>query len=89
MVFKHYLRELLGLAIVVSVICGMLSLLLDFCALVALFDHHEKIADLFFHESFYLTAFLIPPYFLWKAINQPELVAATQDYQAQKLQMGR
>ncbi len=47
MAFKHYLRELLGLTIVVSVVFGVLSILLDFCALVALCEHQENIAHIF------------------------------------------
>ncbi|MHC0043555.1 D-fructose-6-phosphate amidotransferase [Vibrio campbellii] len=89
MTFKHYLRELLGLAIVVSVVFGALSILLDFCALAALCEHQEDIAHIFFHESFYFVAFLIPPYFLWKVINRPDLVAATEEYQANKLELER
>ena len=75
MAFKHYLRELLGLAIVVSVVFGALSILLDFCALAVLCEHQEDIAHIFFHESFYFVAFLVPPYFLWQVINRPDLVA--------------
>ncbi|WP_045490769.1 hypothetical protein [Vibrio harveyi] len=89
MAFKHYLRELLGLTIVVSVVFGVLSILLDFCALVALCEHQENIAHIFFHESFYFIAFLIPPYFLWKVINRPGLVSATEEYQVSKLELER
>ena len=89
MAFKHYLRELLGLAIVVSVVFGALSILLDFCALAALCEYQENIAHIFFHESFYFVAFLNPPYFLWKVINRPDLVAATEDYQSNKLELER
>ncbi|PQJ45072.1 D-fructose-6-phosphate amidotransferase [Vibrio campbellii] len=89
MAFKHYLRELLGLTIVVSVVFGVLSILLDFCALAVLCEHQENIAHIFFHESFYFVAFLIPPYFLWKVINRPDLVAATEEYQANKLELER
>ena len=89
MAFKHYLRELLGLTIVVSAVFGALSIFLDLCALATLCEHQENIAHIFFHESFYFVAFLIPPYFLWKVINRPDLVAATEEYQANKLELER
>ncbi|PQJ65519.1 D-fructose-6-phosphate amidotransferase [Vibrio jasicida] len=89
MAYKHYLRELLGLAIVVSVVFGALSVLLDLCALVAFCEHQEDTAQLFFHESFYFVAFLIPPCFLWRAINRPDLVSATQEYQASRCELER
>ncbi|MDF4720766.1 D-fructose-6-phosphate amidotransferase, partial [Vibrio parahaemolyticus] len=38
------------------------------------------------HESLYFIVFLIPPYFLWKLINRPELVSADQAYLAMKLE---
>ncbi|EDP58394.1 hypothetical protein [Vibrio sp. AND4] len=84
MAFKHYIREALGLAIVISMVCGSLSILLDFFALVALCGHQEEIAHIFFHESFYFAVFFIPPYFLWKVITHPDLVAATEGFQASK-----
>ncbi|MGU3846598.1 D-fructose-6-phosphate amidotransferase, partial [Vibrio diabolicus] len=73
MAYKHFIRELLGLAIVVSVVFGVLGVMLELFALTALWEHQQAIADVFFHESLYFVVFLIPPYFLWKLINRPEL----------------
>lgn len=71
MAYKHFIRELLGLAIVVSVVFGVLGVMLELFALTALWEHQQTIADVFFHESLYFIVFLIPPYFLWKLINRP------------------
>ncbi|MFB1069864.1 D-fructose-6-phosphate amidotransferase [Vibrio diabolicus] len=86
MAYKHFIRELLGLAIVVSVVFGVLGVMLELFALTALWEHQQTIADVFFHESLYFVVFLIPPYFLWKLINRPELVSADQAYLAMKLE---
>lgn len=73
MAYKFFIRELLGLAIVVSVVFGVLGVMLDLFALTALWEHQDAIAQIFFHESFYFIAFLIPPFFLWKIINRSDL----------------
>ncbi|WP_319536123.1 D-fructose-6-phosphate amidotransferase [uncultured Vibrio sp.] len=89
MIYKYFLRELLGLAIVVCVVFGVLGVLLDLFALTALFEHQGSIADIFFHESLYFVVFFIPPYFLWKVINRPDLVLATKNYLASRLEAER
>ena len=80
MMYKHYLREFLGLAFIVSVVLGTLSLLLDLLAAFAYWNHEELIANLFLHESLYFIVFIIPPYFIAKFINQSELIKASGDY---------
>lgn len=89
MAYKHYLRELLGLAVIISVVFGVLGILLDIFALTAWYEHQNSIANTFFHESFYFVAFLIPPFFLWRIINRPTLVSATQEYKARALELER
>ncbi|PFG45313.1 hypothetical protein ATG66_3594 [Vibrio sp. ES.051] len=89
MAFKHFIRELLGLTIVVSVVFGVLGVMLELFALTALWEHQESIADIFFNESFYLIVFFIPAYCLWKLINHPTLVLADQAYVAMKLESER
>ena len=89
MAFKYFIRELLGLAIVVSVVFGVLGIMLDLFALTALFEHQSSIAAIFFSESFYFIAFLIPPFFLWKLINRPDLVLATQQYLEMRMEAER
>ncbi|AEX20858.1 MULTISPECIES: hypothetical protein [Vibrio] len=89
MIYKYFLREILGLAIVVCVVFGVLGVLLDVFALTAYFEHQNSIADVFFHESLYFVIFFIPPYFLWKLINRPDLVVARQSYLAMKLEAER
>lgn len=89
MALKYFIRELLGLAIVVCVVFGVLGLMLDLFALTALVEHQDSIARIFFHESLYFIVFFIPPYFLWKLINRPDLVIAAQDYLAMKIEAER
>ncbi|BDR14626.1 D-fructose-6-phosphate amidotransferase [Vibrio sp. STUT-A11] len=89
MIYKYFLRELLGLAIVVCVVFGVVGVLLDLFALTAFFEHQDSIANVFFHESLYFVIFFIPPYFLWKLIDRPDLVLATQKYLAARLEAER
>lgn len=89
MAFKYFIRELLGLAIVVCVVFGVLGVMLDLFALTAFFEHQSSIAAIFFSESFYFVIFFIPPYFLWKLINRPDLVLATQQYLENRLEAER
>ncbi|MDV6252582.1 D-fructose-6-phosphate amidotransferase [Vibrio sp. EA2] len=89
MIYKYFLRELLGLAIVVCVVFGVVGVLLDLFALTAFFEHQDSIANIFFHESLYFVIFFIPPYFLWKLIDRPDLVLATQKYLAERLESER
>jgi hypothetical protein len=89
MAYKYFIRELLGLAIVVCVVFGVLGIMLDLFALTAFFEHQDSIARIFFHESFYFIAFFIPPFFLWKLINRPDLVLATQQYLEMRLEADR
>ncbi|RBW63998.1 D-fructose-6-phosphate amidotransferase [Vibrionales bacterium C3R12] len=81
---KNFLRDLLGLALIVSTAFAVLSFLLDIMGGIAYFSHEDIIASAFFHESLYFIAFLIPPYFIWKFINRPELIVAVQEYQLNK-----
>lgn len=80
MMYKHYLREFLGLAFIISVVLGSLSLLLDLLAAFAYWNHEELIANLFLHESLYYIVFIVPPYFIVKYINRSELITASDDY---------
>ncbi len=89
MACKYFIRELLGLAIVVSVVFGVLGLMLELFALTAFFEHQDSIARVFFDESLYFIVFFIPPYFLWKLINRPDLVGAAQSYVAMKIEAER
>jgi hypothetical protein len=82
--YKNYFRDLLGMALIVSVTLGGLSIMLDMLAILAYIGHEEVIADLFLHESFYLLAFLLPPYFIGHWVNRPEMVAAARDFQLMK-----
>lgn len=87
MAYKHFLRELLGLTIVVSIVLGGMGIILDLYALTAITEHQETLADFFFNESLYFLIFLIPPYFLVKIINRPSWVNADQAYIAMKLKL--
>ena len=89
MLYKYLLRELLGLAIVISVVLGVLGILLDLFGLTALFEHQASIAHIFFSESMYFIVFLVPPYFLWKWLSNPDLTSARQRYLELKLDAER
>lgn len=83
---KNFLRELLGLVLIISAAFAALSVLLDFWAFLAYLGHEDVIATVFFHESLYLLAFLVPAYFIGKLINRPDWVAVAQEYQLKKNQ---
>jgi hypothetical protein len=81
---KNFLRDLLGLILIISAAFAALSVLLDFLALIAYLNHEDATATMFFHESFYLLAFLVPAYFIGQLINRPNWVAVAQEYQLSK-----
>ncbi|NOI66390.1 D-fructose-6-phosphate amidotransferase [Vibrio sp. 99-8-1] len=81
---KIFIRDMLGLVLIVSIVMVGLGILLDVLAIFAYFDHEEMIMRLFFHESLYLFVFLIPPYFIAKYINTSELIAAINEYRLMK-----
>lgn len=78
--FKVFLRDMLGLVLIVSTVLALFSLLLDITALFAYLHHDQGHASLLFHESFYLLAFFIPPYFIGKYINRADLVNAVEEF---------
>ncbi|CED56707.1 D-fructose-6-phosphate amidotransferase [Aliivibrio wodanis] len=73
-VSKGLLRDILGLALIISIVLATLDVLLDMLALFAYINHEDKIASVFFHESFYLLVFFIPPYFISKYISSQDKV---------------
>ncbi|MBD0786301.1 D-fructose-6-phosphate amidotransferase [Vibrio sp. Y2-5] len=77
---KVILRNFLGLILIMSVVLCGLYILLDALAIFAYFNHEVVIANQFIDESFYLLIFFIPPYFIGKYINRPEIVQALEDY---------
>lgn len=81
---KVFVRDILGLGLIVSIVMAGLGILLMILAIFAYFDHEDAIAALFTHESLYLIVFLLPPYFIAKYINTSELVAAMNEYRLMK-----
>ena len=77
---KVFLRDFLGLLLIVSTVLAGLCMLLDVLALFAYVNHEDVIASLFFHESLYLLMFFIPPYFIGRYINKSEWVKAVEEY---------
>ncbi|GLR74120.1 hypothetical protein [Aliivibrio sifiae] len=77
---KVLLRDLLGLALIISIVLATLYIFLDMFALLAYFTHEEKIASLFFSESLYLLVFFIPPYFINKYIGYLDTVRTIEDH---------
>ena len=71
---KVLLRDILGLALIISIVLAALYILLGVFALLAYFTHEEKIASLFFNESLYLLVFFIPPYFINKYMNRLDTI---------------
>jgi|GEM_PF-1167600 len=84
--YQNFIRDTLGIALIVSTILAGLSIFLDVLGVLAYLNHESHIATIFFHESFYFLGFLIPPYFIAKYINRPDMLAAAQAYQRAKSQ---
>lgn len=82
--YKNFLRDFLGLALITSTVFAALSILLDILAFIAYLTHQDATAATFFHESFYFLAFLVPPFFLGKLVNRPDLVSAAREYRLMK-----
>nr|QIH43942.1 D-fructose-6-phosphate amidotransferase [Vibrio ziniensis] len=81
---KVFLRNVLGLLLIMSAVLAGLYILLDILALFAYINHEDIIAGLFIHDSFYLLFFFIPPYFIGKYINRPDTIKELEDYLLQK-----
>ncbi len=79
-VFKVVLRDFLGLIVIISIILATLGVLLDLIVVFAYFSHEQSIAGTFFHESFYLLVFFIPPYFIVKYINNTKMISELEAY---------
>jgi len=79
-VYKVILRDFLGLIVIMSVVLATLGLLLDFMVVFAYFSNEQSIAGTFFHESFYLLAFIVPAYFIVKYINNTQMVVELEAY---------
>lgn len=75
-----FVRDFLGLLLIVCTVLAGLSVLLCLLALFAYINHEALIASTFFHESYYLIAFIIPPYFIARYINRSETLAAVDQY---------
>ncbi|MCL9775081.1 D-fructose-6-phosphate amidotransferase [Vibrio methylphosphonaticus] len=89
---KPILRDALGLGLIISVALASLGILLDMLGALAYFSNEASIATLLFHESFSFLIFLIPPYFLAKAIMNIDLpstrVSDSQRHSSQHEQPG-
>ncbi|MCW8348004.1 D-fructose-6-phosphate amidotransferase [Vibrio sp. ZSDZ65] len=70
---KPILRDALGLGLIISVALASLSILLDILGVLAYVNNEATIATLLFHESYSFLIFLIPPYFLARALMRIEL----------------
>ncbi len=81
---KMFLRDFLGLVLIVSTVLALLSILLDLLALMAYFNHETQVATVLFDESFYMLVFFVPPYFIAKYINRTDVVKAVDEYQLMK-----
>ncbi|WP_154180243.1 D-fructose-6-phosphate amidotransferase [Vibrio furnissii] len=81
---KMFLRDFLGLVLIVSIVLALLSVLLDLLALMAYFNHETQVATVLFDESFYMLVFFVPPYFIAKYINRTDVVKAVDEYQLMK-----
>ncbi len=77
---KMFIRDFLGLLLIICTVLAGLSILLCLLAVFAYANHDTGLASDFFHESFYLLAFFVPPYFIARYINRAETVAAVEQY---------
>lgn len=78
--FKVIIRDFLGLIVIISTILATLGILLDLVMVFAYLTNENSIANMFFHESFYLLVFLIPPYFIAKYITNSQRVEDVEAY---------
>lgn len=76
---KVYLRDILGLLLLISTTLAALYVLLDIVALFAYLNDEQEIASTFFQQSFYLLVFFIPPYFIAKYIKRLDIIEPKMD----------
>ncbi|KHT61905.1 D-fructose-6-phosphate amidotransferase [Photobacterium gaetbulicola] len=78
---KLYLRDLLGIGLVISAILVVLGLI--FCTLAALnfITHEEVLANTYLHEALPLFFFLLPCIAIARFISRPKWVHSIEEYQ--------
>ncbi|UXI03922.1 D-fructose-6-phosphate amidotransferase [Photobacterium sp. TY1-4] len=77
---KLYLRDLLGITMILSAILVTLGSIFGVLAILTHFSHEDAIASTFLHESVPLFVFLIPFYLISRYINRPQWVIGVQQY---------
>jgi len=81
---KIFLRDLLGMILIISTVFAVLNVMMDVLAFLAYLCNEVIVATTLLHESFYLIGFFIPPYFIGKYINRSDLVSAVQNFRLMK-----
>ncbi|MGR5143353.1 D-fructose-6-phosphate amidotransferase [Photobacterium sp. DNB23_23_1] len=79
--YKLYLRDLLGIGLVISAVLVVLGFI--FCLLAALnfFTHEEVLANTYLHEALPLFVFLLPSLAIARFINRPRWIHDVEEYQ--------
>lgn len=78
---RLYLRDLLGIGLVVSAILVVLGLIFSILAALNFITHEEVLASTYLHEALPLFFFILPGLAIGKFINRPKWVHDVEEYQ--------
>ncbi|MGF1690989.1 D-fructose-6-phosphate amidotransferase [Photobacterium kagoshimensis] len=77
---KIYLRDILGLGLIILSVMTVLGTLFSVLAALNYLSHEEAMAATYIKEAIPLMLCILPAFFLGKYINKPAWVIATDDF---------
>ncbi|MDO6497890.1 D-fructose-6-phosphate amidotransferase [Photobacterium sanguinicancri] len=77
---KIYLRDILGLGLIILSVMTVLGILFSILAALNYISHEEAMAATYLKEAIPLMLCIIPALLLGKYINKPAWVIATDDF---------
>ncbi|KLV08089.1 hypothetical protein [Photobacterium ganghwense] len=80
---KCFLRDLLGIVLVVSAISVMMGIIFSCLAGLNYLSHEEAFASTYLHEAIPLLFCIIPSLILAKIINRPKWIHDVEEYELQ------
>ncbi|KLV02150.1 D-fructose-6-phosphate amidotransferase [Photobacterium aphoticum] len=78
---KLYLRDILGLGLLISAILVMLGIIFSLLGALNYFIGQDMAADTFMREAIPLFFFMVPCFLLAKIISRPQWIHDVEDYQ--------
>lgn len=77
---RLYLRDLLGIGLVISAILVVLGLIFSVLAALNFITHEEVLANTYLNEALPLFLFVLPGFLIARFINRPQWVHDVEEY---------